>query len=209
MMRRLILMAVFDGPLPVDEARAEAAYWRDAVEYAAALLAPGHGIARDWAAAAQQAENYLRKKLAAEETAPDGSRVLVAEEPCYDCRTTEQRIAAIEQRLDRDSDALAGQLARLLQRVEELKRQLDTVEHQLEEDAERLGVHARRMDRQSGRLDALEHAVAALHGMDAKPAPVGYQHAAIKHVLCPHCYGTGRVSEMPREDDDDGASVNP
>lgn len=109
--------AGFDGPLPVDEARAELAYWREIVEFAVRLLAKGRAAGQNIVTQSGHAEEYLRGLLALDGMPPE----VGAPEPCYDCRTTGDRLAVLEDRLQILSDTMRRIVASIDGRLDALE----------------------------------------------------------------------------------------
>lgn len=94
MMSDLRTQAGFTGPTPAQRAAtaaAELAYMRESVQFAADMLFRGRSQMINWPNDALNAEAYLRQLLT-----PDPSNPSAPSAPCYDCRTTGQRIDAIE-----------------------------------------------------------------------------------------------------------------
>lgn len=111
MLRELRRLAGFSGPLPVDEARAELAYWRESVQFAVGLLEEGRQPGRNIVTASGHAQEYLRQllELGGGMDEMDGGM----DGPCYDCRTTEQRVAELEIELPRKEQLIHGLANRL------------------------------------------------------------------------------------------------
>lgn len=120
LMRGLRESAGLDGALPSEqaaEARAELAYWRESVEFAVKLLAGGRAAGQNIVTQSGHAEEYLRGLLAL-----DGAdKADGADAPCYDCRTTGERLAVQEDRLQILSDTMRRIVAEIDQRLDALE----------------------------------------------------------------------------------------
>lgn len=103
MMRDLRTMAGITGPTPTqraDRAAAQLAYWRESVQFAADMLFRGRSQTINWPNDAINVEAYLRQLLTLDDDTPAPSNP--PDTPCYDCRTTGERLAELEEAIQAD-----------------------------------------------------------------------------------------------------------
>lgn len=135
MMRDLRTMAGITGPTPTqraDRAAAQLAYWRESVQFAADMLFRGRSQTINWPNDAINVEAYLRQLLTLDDDTPAPSDP--PDTPCYDCRTTGERLAELEEAIQADIQerfADRKQLHSLGNRLDEVERQLAALGEQL------------------------------------------------------------------------------
>lgn len=118
MMSDLRTQAGLTGPTPAQRAAtaaAELAYMRESVQFAADMLFRGRSQIINWPNEAVNVEAYLRQLLTLDDNTPDPSA------PCYDCRTTRDRIVVQEERLRILSDTTRRIVAEIDQRLNALE----------------------------------------------------------------------------------------
>ena len=96
-------LALITGPTPTqraDRAAAELAYWRESVQFAADMLFRGRSQTINWPNDAINVEAYLRQLLTLDDDTPAPSDP--PDTPCYDCRTTGERLAELEEAIQAD-----------------------------------------------------------------------------------------------------------
>lgn len=129
MMRDLRTMAGITGPTPTqraDRAAAQLAYWRESVQFAADMLFRGRSQTINWPNDAINVEAYLRQLLTLDDDTPAPSDP--PDTPCYDCRTTGERLAEIDRRIDalvHESAQMFSAIERRLDALEQLQKRYD------------------------------------------------------------------------------------
>lgn len=137
MLRALRTQAGFTGPTPsqrADRTAAELAYWRRSVEHCVdVLMAPARQTGGDPRHALVDAESYLRNLLVGDDA------------PRYDCRTTGERLAVQEDRLQILSDTMRRIVADIDRRLDametisrDIKPVLESYENSLNDLVERM-----------------------------------------------------------------------